>query len=57
MREEDDRAKYDQAEQKGKAKGKKELVIEMFNDGLEIERIAKISKMTVKEVKKLIGKA
>lgn len=34
--------------------GKQEMIIEMFNDGLPIERISKIAKMTVEQIKKII---
>jgi predicted transposase/invertase (TIGR01784 family) len=50
MREEDDRARLDKAEMKGKI----ELVIGMHEDGLGIERIAKIAKMTVLEVQEMV---
>jgi predicted transposase/invertase (TIGR01784 family) len=52
MREEDDRARLDKAEMKGKI----ELVIGMHEDGLGIERIAKIAKMTVLEVQEMVEK-
>ena len=50
MREEDERARIDQA----KKDGKYELVIELHEDGMPIEKIAKLSKMTIDEVKKVI---
>jgi predicted transposase YdaD len=52
MREEDDRARLDKAEMKGKI----ELVIGMHEDGLEMDRIAKIAKMTAHEVREMIEK-
>ena len=52
MREEDDRARLDKAEMKGKI----ELVIGMHEDGLGMDRIAKIAKMTVHEVQEMIEK-
>ena len=52
MREEDERARLD----KVRKDGQKELVINMYEDGLEIERIAKIAKMTIEEIKNVIGK-
>jgi predicted transposase/invertase (TIGR01784 family) len=50
MREEDERARLDKAELKGKI----ELVIGMYDDGLSVERIAKIAKMTFQEVQEII---
>jgi predicted transposase/invertase (TIGR01784 family) len=50
MREEDERARLDKAELKGKIA----LVIGMHEDGLEMARIAKIAKMTLHEVKEII---
>lgn len=50
MREEDEKARIDQA----KKDGKYELVIELHEDGMPIEKIAKLSKMTIDEVKKVI---
>lgn len=50
MREEDEKARIDQA----KKDGKFELVIELYEDGMHIEKIAKLSKMTVDEVQKII---
>lgn len=50
MREEDERARLDKAELKGKIA----LVIGMHEDGLEMARIAKIAKMTMHEVKEII---
>ncbi len=52
MREEDDRARLDKAEMKGKI----ELVIGMHEDELGMDRIAKIAKMTVPEVQEIIEK-
>ena len=52
MREEDDRARLDKAEMKGKI----ELVIGMHEDGLGMDRIAKIAKMTVLEVQEMVEK-
>jgi predicted transposase/invertase (TIGR01784 family) len=50
MREEDEKARLDKAELKGKI----QLVIGMYNDGLEINRIAKIAQMSVQQVKEVI---
>ena len=50
MREEDEKARLDKAEMKGKI----ELVIGMYEDGLGLERIAKIAKMAVQEVQEII---
>jgi predicted transposase/invertase (TIGR01784 family) len=50
MREEDEKARLDKAEMKGKI----ELVIGMYEDRLDIERIAKIAKMTVQDVQQII---
>ena len=52
MREEDDRARLDKAEMKGKI----ELVIGMHEDELGMDRIAKIAKLTVPEVQEIIEK-
>jgi predicted transposase/invertase (TIGR01784 family) len=52
MREEDDRARLDKAEMKGKI----ELVIGMHEDGLGMDRIARIAKMTVQEVQEMVEK-
>ena len=54
MREEDERARLDKVRNEGKNEGKKELVIEMYNDGLEVERIAKIAKIPIKEVRAIL---
>lgn len=62
MREEDERARMDFAvmkaemrgEQLGEMKGKIALVIGMYEDGLEIDRIAKIAQMSASEVQKII---
>jgi len=50
MREEDEKARLDKA----KKDGKYELVIELYEDGMPIEKIAKLSKMTVEEVKEIV---
>ena len=50
MREEDERARLDKAEMKGKI----ELVIGMYDDGLDVDRIAKIAKMTNQEVLQIV---
>jgi len=50
MREEDEKARLDKA----KKDGKYELVVELFEDGMPIEKIAKLSKMTVEEVKEIV---
>jgi hypothetical protein len=51
MREEDERARLDKAKKDGKI----ELVIELFEDGMPIAKIAKLSKMTVEEVDEIVG--
>jgi predicted transposase/invertase (TIGR01784 family) len=55
MREQDHRGKIIAAEKKGKVEGKVEakieLMLEMLHDGLPLERIAKISKMNMEEIK------
>jgi predicted transposase/invertase (TIGR01784 family) len=50
MREEDEKARLDKA----KKDGKYELVIELYEDGMPIEKIAKLSKMSVEEVKEIV---
>jgi len=50
MREEDEKARLDKA----KKDGKYELVVELYEDGMPIEKIAKLSKMTVDEVKEIV---
>lgn len=50
MREEDEKARLDKA----KKDGKYELVIELYEDGMPIEKIAKLSKMTLDEVKEIV---
>ena len=50
MREEDERARLDKATLKGKT----ELVIGMYEDGLTVDRIAKIAKMSTREVQEMI---
>lgn len=52
MREEDEKARLDQA----KKDGKYELVVELYEDGMPVEKIAKLAKMTVEEVRKIIEK-
>ena len=62
MREEDERARFDKSNQKAKeegieegvAKNQIELIIEMYLDDLQIERIAKITKLTVESVKQIV---
>ena len=58
MREEDERAKNDKAVKNALKDGEQnketELVIEMYKDGLEDERIAKITKLTIEKVKAII---
>lgn len=39
---------------KAKKDGKYELVIELYDDGMPIEKIAKLSKMTFDEVKEIV---
>lgn len=50
MREEDERARLDKA----KKDGKYELLVELYDDGMSIEKIAKLSKMTFDEVKEIV---
>jgi hypothetical protein len=54
MREEDERARLDKAEQKGKQEGKVEIVLEMYGDGFPVDKIARLVKMTVPEVEQVI---
>lgn len=60
MREEDERARLDKAEQKGLQKGiqegKVEVILEMYNDGFPVEKIARLVKMTVQDVNHIIDK-
>jgi predicted transposase/invertase (TIGR01784 family) len=68
MREEDERARLDKAEQKGILKGiqegiqkgiqdgKVEVILEMYNDGFPVEKIARLAKMTAQEVSQIIEK-
>jgi predicted transposase/invertase (TIGR01784 family) len=50
MREEDEKARLDKARKDGKF----ELVVELYEDGMPIEKIAKLAKMTVDEVKEIV---
>jgi predicted transposase/invertase (TIGR01784 family) len=50
MREEDDRARMDKAKKDGKI----DLVVELYGDGMPVEKIAKLSKMTVEEVREIV---
>ncbi|MDX2282270.1 MAG: Rpn family recombination-promoting nuclease/putative transposase [Saprospiraceae bacterium] len=50
MREEDDRARMDKAKKDGKI----DLVIELYDDGMPVEKIAKLSKMSVEEVREIV---
>jgi predicted transposase/invertase (TIGR01784 family) len=54
MREEDERARLDKAEQKGKQEGKVEIILEMYGDGFPVDKIAKLVKMTVQEVDQVV---
>jgi len=54
MREEDERARLDKAKQDGKEEGKEEIILEMYDDGLPVERIAKILKTSVERVQQII---
>ncbi|NJK84556.1 MAG: Rpn family recombination-promoting nuclease/putative transposase [Saprospiraceae bacterium] len=54
MREEDERARLDKAEQKGKQEGKVEIILEMYDDGFPVDKIAKLVKMTVQEVEQVV---
>jgi predicted transposase/invertase (TIGR01784 family) len=53
MREEDERARLEKAEQVGAEKEKMEMVIEMHKDGLSVDRIAKITKLTIERVSQI----
>jgi predicted HTH domain antitoxin len=39
---------------KDRKDGKIDLVIELYDDGMPVEKIAKLSKMTVKEVREIV---
>ncbi|MBK9018065.1 MAG: Rpn family recombination-promoting nuclease/putative transposase [Saprospiraceae bacterium] len=54
MREEDERARMDKAVQQAELKSKIEMVIGMHEEGLSIDIIAKIAKMTTQEVSQII---
>jgi predicted transposase/invertase (TIGR01784 family) len=54
MREEDERARLDKAKQDGKEEGKEEIILEMYDDGLPVERITKILKISVERVQQII---
>lgn len=54
MREEDERARLDKAKQDGKEEGKEEIILEMYDDGLPVERIAKILKISVERFQQII---
>ena len=58
MREQDDKGRISKAEQKAEQKGEKnkeiELVIEMYKDGIENDRIAKIAKISIDKVEEII---
>jgi predicted transposase/invertase (TIGR01784 family) len=58
MREEDERARLDKAEQKGKEDGKEErdieIILEMDKEGFTIPQIARVTKKTEKEVSQII---
>lgn len=54
MREEDERARLDKAKNDGKEEGKEEIVLEMHDDGLPVERIAKIVKMSIERIQQII---
>ena len=60
MREQDDRGRMEKSLLKGIEKGKEEaeteFVIEMHKDGLTIDRIAKIAKISVEKVEEIIKK-
>jgi predicted transposase/invertase (TIGR01784 family) len=56
MREQDERGRISKAEQVAKDEVKAEMIIEMHNDGLSIERIAKIAKISVEKVREIIEK-
>ncbi len=55
MREEDERAKFDQAEKKGKAQEKIEIAKTMLADGETNEKIAKYTGLSLEEIEALRG--
>ena len=56
MREEDDRAKYDKAEQKGKEEGKEEAVISLHDNNVPISIIALSLKINEEKVMQILKK-
>lgn len=46
---------YMEGRSEGKSEGKVEMVIEMLKNGLAIDMIAKISKLTVENIKEIAG--
>lgn len=54
MREEDERARLDKAEQKGEEKKEIELIIEMVKEGFSVSQIAKVTKKSEQEVSQII---
>ena len=54
MREEDERARLDKAEQKGEEKKEIELIIEMVKEGFSISQIVKVTKKSEQEVSQII---
>jgi predicted transposase/invertase (TIGR01784 family) len=54
MREEDERARLDKAEMKGKLENQVEMILEMHHDGLSVERIAKIAKFSPDKIIQII---
>ena len=42
--------------QKGKQEGKVEVILEMYDDGFPVEKIARLVKMTVQDVNHIIDK-
>ena len=45
----------EQSEAKGKLEGKQEIAIEMLKEGLHVDQVARIAKLTKHEVLKLKG--
>jgi predicted transposase/invertase (TIGR01784 family) len=54
MREEDERARLDRAEQKGEEKKEIELILEMNKEGFTAGQIAKVTKKSEKEIAQII---
>jgi hypothetical protein len=55
MREEDERARLDKAEQKGKEESENNIILEMHKEGMSIENIVKFTKVTTAKVEQIIN--